>query len=238
MADHPIIYSAPMVRALLGGWKTQTRRIITASRGAHAAWLRPDYMARVPSMQMCTLTAELNGAAHAGKHGAQMEHPGGGPGGWVRCPFGKPGDRLWVRESLKRLDDPGWVYRADGEAISMSREDPRVNAMIVWAHHKDGDHAPSIHMPRWASRLTLVVTDIRAQRLQDISEEDAITEGMQPAPGGWWSGAEGQSGTSPRAAFALLWNSLHARDYWGANPWVWALTFTVQHRNIDAPVSP
>ena len=87
---------------------------------------------------------------------------------------------------------------------------------------------PSIHMPRSASRLTLTVTEVRVQRLQDISEEDARAEGIEgeflPWPQGYWT---------YRPYFAELWNSLHGPDAWDANPWVVALSFTVQHGNID-----
>ena len=93
---------------------------------------------------------------------------------------------------------------------------------------------PSIHMPRWASRLTLTVTDVRVQRLQEISEEDARAEGAYPCEGGWSYGGSPLAGTTARGAFYCLWNSLHGPDAWSANPWVCALTFTVDRRNIDA----
>jgi hypothetical protein len=80
-------------------------------------------------------------------------------------------------------------------------------------------------MPRWASRINLLVTDVRVQRLQEISEEDAKAEGVMPSPGGMWSAADGQAGTSPQAAFAILWQSINGPGAWDANPWVYALTF-------------
>lgn len=84
---------------------------------------------------------------------------------------------------------------------------------------------PSLHMPRWASRITLEVTGVRVERLQEISEADARAEGLSTAPGGWWSGADGQAGATPRAAFALLWNSINGADSWNENPWVWVVEF-------------
>ena len=93
-------------------------------------------------------------------------------------------------------------------------------------------------MPRGASRLTLIVTEVRVERLQDCSRDDAIAEGIHRVGGGvlrWenWSGAEGQSATSPQAAYALLWNSINGPGAWDANPWVVAITFSVEKRNID-----
>ncbi len=93
---------------------------------------------------------------------------------------------------------------------------------------------PSIHMPRWASRMTLTVTDVRVQRLQDISEADAVAEGVIHDSFGGWRGHEGTIGY-PTAIWAYhhLWNSLHGPGAWDANPWVVALTFNVQRGNID-----
>ena len=80
-------------------------------------------------------------------------------------------------------------------------------------------------MPRWASRIMLEITDIRVELLQDISEEDAKAEGVSPAPGGWWSGVEGQSAPTPRGAYALLWEHINGQNSWDANPWVWVISF-------------
>jgi len=147
-----------------------------------------------------------------------------------RVPF-VPGDRLWVREtwavgniydSVRPRDinpggKPGWCgirYAATQERCGI----------------KD---RPSIHMPRWASRITLLVEAVRVERLHDISEADAVAEGIYPAPGGMWSGVEGQAGTTARAAFALLWTGIYGPDSWTANPWVSAITFRPVLANID-----
>lgn len=179
MADRPIIFGAPMMRALLNGEKSQTRRY---------ARLSP----------CCAI-----------------------------------GDRLWVREAwaclgMKPSQADGAIYRV-GHPEARARG-PRVDAR--WR--------PSIHMPRWASRMTLVVTDVRSQRLQEISRDDAIAEGIRRVGGSalrWeaWSGAEGQESATPVEAFAVLWDSIHGPGAWSANERVWAITFEVRHGNIDAP---
>ncbi|MBX3653245.1 MAG: hypothetical protein KF686_03610 [Ramlibacter sp.] len=108
-----------------------------------------------------------------------------------RCPYGKPGDRLWVRETLRRGSSGVWHYLADEKEISMLSTDPRCALMVSWAHHRDEDrnYCPSIHMPRWASRITLEITGVRVERLQAISEADAIAEGCKSdQPVTWWQG--------------------------------------------------
>jgi len=130
-----------------------------------------------------------------------------------------PGDRLWCREAFTLTQHDKPVYRADARDqtgarwSSITPGDP--NGEVKWK--------PSIHMPRWASRLTLTVTDARVQRVQDISEADAKAEGFDGHP-------------DPIGALALLWDDLNAaRGYgWDANPWIVAMTFTAEQRNIDA----
>lgn len=200
MADRPIIFSAPMVRALLDGRKTQTRRVLKKPAAIDAlAVFGPAFM---------TLPGNVDLIGYA------------------------PGDRLWVREAVCWVSGWGWRYRADNDDLAEKRETGEVSR---WR--------PSIHMPRWASRLTLTVTEVRVQRLQDISEADAVAEGIQRLIGskgpnyftreisGKWSG----SFNAPTAAevYSDLWNSLHGPGAWDANPWVVALTFTVQRGNID-----
>lgn len=206
MTDKPIIFSAAMVRALLDGRKTQTRRLLKPSRAAKSAGyehLRFDV---------------LDGMLWwwDGEHdrvGASQAYPYA------------IGDRLYVRETFcPRLGYPAPIakphYRAD-------------NNRPEWR----GLWKPSIHMPRWASRLTLTVTDVRAQRLQDISEADAVAEGAEPCKREWAGVEEFGLSSDPfahRRGFQNLWNSLHGADAWDANPWVVALTFKVQRGNIDA----
>ncbi len=188
MADKPIIFSAPMVRALLDGRKTQTRRVLTLRNGfirdrSDAA----DCVRILPGYRLWVREAFVTG------HEIDDE-------------FGRPvGDRkVWYRATDSGLT---W-YDPDSESTI---DNPPWN--------------PSIHMPRWASRLTLTVTDVTVQPLLEISRGDAMAEGC-PFP-------NMADGPDPRAWFRDLWNSLHGPEAWAANPWVAAYTFTVERGNID-----
>ncbi len=224
MADRPIIFSAPMVRALLDGRKTQTRRVLKKPTWAQdAGW--PERI-----MDECGLDGRLSWFDR-------------NTGCLAELPIPQPGDRLYVREAWAPLsalthNDPGptalaanGFYRADESTID--------GEISRWR--------PSIHMPRWASRLTLHVTDVRVQRLQDISEEDAMAEGIEPLKSGrgyydptMSHGAvrAGHYFTYAKTAFETLWNSIHGPDAWDANPWVAAITFDVKRGNIDTPSNP
>jgi hypothetical protein len=192
MTDRPIIFSAPMVRALLDGRKTQTRRV-----------LKPQPF-QTPDGWGC------------------VDH-NGSPQKWLPCLPGlhryAPGDRLWVREvwhpPFAADDDSGGlaVYRATTQGPEPHR----------W-------RSP-IHMPRWASRLTLHVTEVRVQRLQEISAEDVQAEGACELA---FVPPTDADTAEARAIFRALWNSLHGPDAWDANPWVCAVSFTVERANIDA----
>ena len=200
MADKPILFSAPMVRALLGGTKTQTRRVI-----------KPQ-----PVM--------FNGAD------AKLRI--------------SVGDRLYVREQFAMM--PATSF---GSPKTISAADPYMAAYYREGFYHSGKHPwrPSIHMPRWASRLTLTITDVRVQRLQDISEEDARAEGITPYTNsqsgefGVQMGADTWCvGSTARNAYEVLWSVIHdkpntllGQSSWDANPWVAAYTFTVALRNID-----
>lgn len=181
----PIIFSAPMVRAILADEKTQTRRVCSGN------WLR----CLDPDDEDDRWTATL------------------------ACPYGWPGDRLWVRETLYTSDGDVF-YRADDLAVDCD-DQPETD------HWKlSGQTIPSIFMPRWASRITLEITDVRVQRLQAISEADAQAEGVTAALfAQLWPSLP----LPPAAdhAFAHLWDSINAKRGfgWDANPWVWAISF-------------
>lgn len=207
MVERPILFSAPMVRAILDGRKTQTRRVVDCPADTVAVrWV--DGRETMP-------TGSYTGWAV--QCGAPLLLP-------RKCPYGAPGDRLWVRETWGLLDTqpkdgPGRatiLYRAtDGERRDLRHQ--------LWR--------PSIHMPRWASRVTLEITDVRVQRLQEISRDDAIAEGLwedDSAGWRWLKPAPTLCYHGPHQAFGALWDSVNgersgcsARD----NPWVWALTF-------------
>jgi hypothetical protein len=226
MPDRPIIFSAPMVRALLAGRKTQTRRVLKPMPGMQSKWLRMETLHLSPTCYLISVD---------GKLGAQMQHPLAGqwsggvyndpmsPLTWVRLPYA-PGDRLYVREAHKLIDQH-CDYRADWPEGSQR--------LFSWR--------PSIHMPRWASRLTLTVTDVRVQRLHDIKTQDCIAEGISPDLRDAMERAQSSDLAQRRAyhetyvsGYRTLWNSLHGPTAWDENPWVVALTFTVEKRNIDA----
>jgi hypothetical protein len=143
--------------------------------------------------------------------------------GWsLAFPY-SPGDRLWVREQFSGE----WNYDAcQAPPRTWDIEGP----IWYWAdgNPPEGDWTkpkPSIHMPRWASRITLEVVGVRVERLNQISEADAIAEGIVAAPGGMWSGTEGQAATTPRAAYALLWDRINGPGAWDTNPFVVAVEF-------------
>jgi len=197
MTEHPILFSAPMVRAILGGRKTQTRRIFALRR-------------RVDAMEV----EFIDGEAWAAIDGEPWRVP---------CPYGSPGKRLWVRETwapIPRRPIPQaecwWGSDRDWPGAMDLPECPeRAGKALVYAATWDdrypmrGHWHPSIHMPRWASRLTLQVEAARVERLQDITEEDARTEGV-----------------SSVAEYADLWDRINGkRAPWSANPWVWVVTF-------------
>ncbi|TWA74140.1 hypothetical protein FBZ82_101155 [Azospirillum brasilense] len=224
MRDIPIIFSAPMVRALLDGRKTQTRRILKSQPGAGAkgCYHRPD------GLWIWTHLHRPNN--------------GVGDGVGISEPFAirfKVGDRLWARENFQLLSF------GDYEVTRYQPCDVRYAATDTLA---DADREirgypwrPSIHMPRWASRLTLVVEQVRVERLQDITREDVYAEGAITDEWLQWREdagnigmPEGSSIEDERDVFARLWTSLHGADAWDANPWVVALTFAVHRRNIDA----
>lgn len=201
MTDRPILFSAPMIRALLIGRKTQTRRVLKNPEyfGCPTGDCPHDYQAECDAAMAALTSADIG--------------------------YGV-GDRLWVRERLERASSEAICYYADGAWLP--------NTPWEWKR----DSLPSIHMPRRLSRLTLTIADVRVERLQDISDTDACAEGISKYPDGWHWERNLEPyvrfiGKTPRDAYANLWNSINGPGAWEANPWVCALTFTVEKRNID-----
>ena len=195
MKERPILFCAPMVRAILDGRKTQTRRIMK---------VQPPPDARVTVEHYTSIVTDRRyGDMKPGKEVFGALWDGGECG--LPCPYGQPGDRLWVRETWQRAaTDTGecLFYRADAD--------------------ESGPWRPSIHMPRWASRITLRITDICVERLLDISENDARAEGVSSE----WDDYEKYGQSEPyRYGFSELWNSINGADAWDKNPWVWAISF-------------
>ena len=143
------------------------------------------------------------------------------------CRYGHPGDHLWVREKAKlRSVGPGTEYSlhyAGGDTIYDYRGDANHRP------YKFNKWTPSIHMPRWASRLTLENLNVRVQCLQAITDEDVLREGIRTGSDGSYlaplAGFPDFPWQTPRLAFAALWNSIHGPNSWDINPWVWAITF-------------
>lgn len=231
MTDRPIIFSGPMVRALLDGRKNQTRRVLPKAhpRFPHHNNIRTDVLVYDPQRPEVWYWDGVHDRVGA-------SYP---------VPYA-PGDRLYVREAHALV--PATAYRmSDGVVQAIDPED-RGRACVYregWERSQPGKWRPSIHMPRWASRLTLTVTEVRVQRLQEISEADAVAEGIAD-PGCTECGGpalvDGDCCYKPspcyRESFIYLWNSLHGPDAWDANPWVVAVSFTVDRRNIDSITNP
>lgn len=199
MKERPILFSGPMVRAILSGQKTQTRRSLKLLPGL--AWY--DHLGGEKEGWFCDPN---------------------GPGWWhveeMACPYGQPGDRLWVREtwaagacaeglSPSMLHAPTWLR--DNGGLWYQADSDRDRPGLV---SRRGRWRPSIHMPRWASRITLEITSTRVERLHEITKEDAIREGVNRGDGG-----------GGRMAFGRLWASIHGAASWDANPWVWVVSF-------------
>lgn len=237
MTERPILFSGPMVRAILEGRKTQTRRVVKPqpsnglSIGCYSTDGRPDLSEWVLS----------------GVDGDPIDAPA------LRCPYGQPGDRLWVRETWRigAWREGGRValdYQASHEANRTPWLNPpceefdklvcqsaldcdaavRIGGGSVY-ESKDGGWRwergdspcrwrPSIHMPRWASRLTLEVTGVRVERVQEISEADAAAEGVMPLQ---------MDRGSCIPSYEGLWDSINVKRGfgWDANPWVWVVEF-------------
>lgn len=210
--ERPILFSGAMVRAILNGRKTQTRRVV-------------DERQRVGYPH-----EEIERAWAAG-----FTTTGDLSFNWT-CPYGQPGDRLWVRETwaLETIPSDGEqvVWQADRAA---AWRESVSDIYYLSSDYQPDRWRPSIHMPRWASRLTLEVTEVRVQRLQEISEEDAQAEGIERSNDERWPWRnyyplDGAPFVRPTTSFMSLWDSINdERDgcAWEANPFVWAISFKV-----------
>lgn len=206
MKERPILFSAPMVRAILESRKTQTRRVVKPESGL-LAYLQDGYGYRYRASYKPGSAPAVNETP--GRPHTEIVLP--------YCPYGQPGDRLWVREAVwlprattdKDLRDgadtwPKCIYSADTDATE-----------IEWMREHRWKQRPSIHCPRWASRITLELTDVRVERLQDISHEDAEQEGVLC----------NMSQRTFRDHFRTLWDRINGDGAWLRNPWVWVVSF-------------
>lgn len=201
--ERPILFNGDMVRALLDGRKTQTRRVVKD---------------QLPQHKLAKDSASPSGYSLI--NDCYDDY-------LLKCPYGKAGDVLYVRETFaniagfgfdKDLFPNGYAYRADCrdiDSINIAKE-----YGVKWK--------PSIHMPKLASRIKLKITDIRVERLNDISEDDAKSEGLIPVEykgKSWAFDNSGKSYGSSTGAFNALWQSINGKDSWEQNPWVWVVEF-------------
>lgn len=218
MAERPILFSGPLVRAILAGRKTETRRLVTP------------YPTRQPHRSGDARTGHRSHWAWDCKAVRHFIYPEIEPEVMAgNCPLGMPGDMLWVRES--------WRAPIESEKTKPSGLVPGSPVMfeadrhVLPAHgaHAFGKGRPSIFMPRWASRISLRVVDVRAERLQEITNDGAIAEGLARRP----MLEQIQcypTGTAERRAFQDLWDQINGKREgatWSADPWVWRIKFEV-----------
>lgn len=198
MKDRPILMSAPMVRGTLAGTKTQTRRAV-----------------KHPLLKDLSRIIDCGDGWWGDEEGEAQ----------ARCPYGQPGDRLWVREAWSHDAESLDQCRASAEdAMGGGAYGPYYRATEVAPDTLSWK--PSIHMPRWASRITLLITSVRVERLQDISEADALTEGIVATRSGYGL-PEGSHyhAADPRISYWSLWEAINGPGSVEANPWVWAVAF-------------
>ncbi|AEV24592.1 hypothetical protein Dsui_0172 [Azospira oryzae PS] len=210
MKERPILFSGPMVRAILEGRKTQTRRAVKPQPEINSAgnlsgeWLnRPLAGLLLPKLQDIA----------------------------IHCPYGQSGDRLWVREACigEELESglDGVRYPADNAFVPIENtERAAINWLTLHTYrghsgHPVGPQVPSIHMPRWASRILLEITGVRVERLQDITPADCVEEGYVSAPVEPYQSEE----LVALDWYRHLWESINGLGSWAANPWVWVVEF-------------
>lgn len=234
MRERPILFSGEMVRAILDGRKTQTRRAVKLSHGRT--------IEGGPIVE-----GSFDWYQVASRDGLIANYSRGVLLG--QCPYGVPGDRLWVRESFWCVDSPffecaQYLYADEFEEYSKDSFD-EYETGNSWAHEQGESfwnartcglrhgHIPSIHMPRWASRLTLEITEVRVERLQEITADDCFAEGHPARPE--VSDDPQVHRDAARDWYMDLWDSLNAKRAFGwiTNPWVWVLSF----KRVDAPLA-
>jgi hypothetical protein len=225
--ERPILFKGEMVRAILDGSKTQTRRVVKRQGDMEFDVNDPFY----------------------GPYWLSYATEADGEDAKVRCPYGKPTERLWVRET-HRYWFPDWIdspaypcrcrYKADDSLVELAVEWEEnlqfSTPQDVGLDVESTKWRPSIFMPRWASRITLEITATRVERLQSISETDARAEGVKlrqravspsEAQGFWWDYLRSEPGYRwARESFASLWESINGPGSWEANPWVWVVEFS------------
>lgn len=217
MKERPILFSTPMVQAILEGRKTMTRRIVKTTQNGWNCQKNKEFVQSENIAESFfdnrtaspSLKKELTGF-HAFFKDNESDHKLG-----IKCPYGQPGDVLWVRETFTRALTPKFLYKADGTQLFSAK----------WK--------PSIHMPKAAARIWLQVEEIRVERLQDITEADALAEGVKyiSMPQGFFFMnyliREYVYPATPKVSFKTLWEKINGDESWDSNPWVWVVKFKI-----------
>jgi len=183
--ERPILFSGAMVRAILDGRKTQTRRVMSERHRYHFIEASGDL---------------------------------------ALCPYGQPGDRLWVREAIRLVPDQE-PDDGTGRVLSVYNADGALTMADAWPWKRS--YLPPMHCPRGLSRIDLEVTGARVERLNDCSDADAVAEGIAPELDGWtdYSNPSCQMCQNPVDSYRTLWDSINGAGAWEANPWVWVVEF-------------
>ncbi|WP_312141363.1 hypothetical protein [Pantoea septica] len=206
MRERPILLNADMVRAVLNGSKTQTRRIMRE---------QPEVIPKEDEHGKPGFWIPFN----VGKTMVRNDDM------YIACPFGAVGDRLWVRETFRvhsrATDVATLVYKASARQ-SWTEQTHRVPVSVCNKPAVIEKWTPSIHMPRWASRITLEITGVHVERLNSMTEQDAIAEGCS---GGHGSIPGYMYSATPHEHFHHVWESIYGADSWQANPFVWVIEF-------------
>lgn len=209
MKQRPILFSTPMVQAILEGRKTMTRRVVKIKE------------------HQPTMTLEFLQDTYP-----RFQFKSGNIHWQIECPYGQPGDVLWVRETFISgcvMEDESFVYDEHDEQIEKTwyKAD---NDLYNWFNGREMTECipwkPSIHMPKDAARLWLRITNVRVERVEDISSEDCVNEGISKTHLGWknYDGSPDWF-SQPRDSFHSLWKSIHGKDWRESNPWVWVVEF-------------
>lgn len=205
--ERPILFSGEMVRAILEGRKTQTRRIVKPQPEPPKAIYEEKHCFAKAIQDFWGFEWVANvGSEFIVRNRSTATH---------KCPYGHPGDRLWVRETWAYV--PVTAYRcSEGVQQSVNPSDLDMAAVYAsgWDHSRPGRWRPSIHMPRWASRITLEIEAVRVERLKDISNEECFAEGLP---------ADSEKGN--RTWYGDLWESINGKGSWDLNPRVWVIQF-------------
>lgn len=252
MKETGILFTPDNICAIREGRKTQTRRVMRPQPGSPWTYFYDEGGCLTSDWKLCC----NNGIAywsctfHADAPGEPLL--------W-KCPYGVPGDRLYIKEGIQRgaKNNPipslnhVWRYRLDNTQVLVDSYNE--TAMRVWVHHAEGDLRTAMFMPKWAARTWLALTEVRVERVQDISEEDAAAEGCEslesereeydwkicPRCGGTrlyeyqsMAGARPDTDCTEcdtyKKRYRYLWDSINAKKHpWSSNPWVWVLTFKV-----------